>query len=390
MRAAVNLIVALGERYGADALATAQRDAEAHGYRLVRADAPDDRLTAWIDWTFAPSWWSSEARASRTWYAQTGEGEIVGFASFGSPERAYPWLRAYRARADVALFGPYGVAPGHRKRGVGAALLSAALASLAEYAPFALIPAVSGEPLIASYVARTGARIADVYEYDVPLARAVLMASGSGTNVQAVIDAVRAGRLDLALHVVTNDANAPVRRRARAAGIAEEAVVWQRGSESRAAFDERVIAAVGTHAPDLVLLLGWMHLLPAAFVKRYPHTFNLHPAFLPFDPSRDDVVMPDGSRIPAFRGARSPEATIAAGVGWSGASVHRVTAATDRGEIVIRAPLRLAAGTTLEELRALLRPLEHAAVEKAVRRWSFEGGVVNGDTFRETNDAPHA
>ncbi len=374
---AVNLLAALGDRREAHAaLAAARRDAEARGYRLVRAAAPDERLAAWIDWRFAPSFWSSEARAADAWYAETADGAIAGFASFGAPASAfpqrYPWVRRYATRDDIGIFGPFGVAPEHRGAGIGAALLQAAFASLAEHVSQALIPAVSGERLVAMYAARVGATVADTFAYDVPRARAALLASGNGTNVQAVIDAVAAGRLALDLHVVTNDDGAYVRERARAAGVTEEAVVWRRGVESRAAFDERVIAAVAAHAPDLVLLLGWMHLLPAAFVERFPDTLNVHPAFLPFDPDSDDVVMPDGSRIPAFRGARSPEATIAAGVRWSGASVHRVTAATDRGAISVRTPLALAPGTSLEALRAALRPLEHAAVERAIRRWGFE------------------
>ena len=374
---AVNLIATLGDRYGVETLAGAHRDAAARGYRLVRCDGgADDRLAAWIDWTFAPSWWSSEARASAGWYAETSDGALVGFVSFDAPARAsprrYPWLRSYRARADVGMFGPFGVAPTHRKTGIGAALLTAALCSLAARHPLALIPAVAGERLIAMYVARTDARIAGTFTYDVPRARAVILASGNGTNAQTVIDAVGARRIALDLHVVTNDASAHVRDRARRANVAEEAVVWQRGAETRAAFDQRVIDAVAAPSPDLVLLLGWMHLLPPAFLERFPDTLNVHPAFLPFDPSDDDVVVPDGARIPAFRGAHSPEDTIAAGTAWSGASVHRVTAATDRGGILVRTPLELAPGTTLHDLRARLRPLEHAAVVTAIRRWSFE------------------
>jgi phosphoribosylglycinamide formyltransferase-1 len=372
----VNLIATLGDRYGAEALADARRDAEARGYRLVPYAAADDRLAAWVDWTFAPSWWSSEARAAAGWYAETAGGEIAGFASFAAPGEAapprYPWLRAYRERDDVGVFGPFGVAPAHRKTGIGAALLAASLASLAEHRAHALIPAVAGERLIAMYVERADAHVVDTYEYALPRARAVILASGNGTNAQAVIDAVAAGRVALDLHVVTNDAAAFVRERARAAGIAEEAIVWERGEEQRAAFDARVIDAVAQQSPDLVLLLGWMHLLPAAFLERFPETLNLHPAFLPFDPACDDVVVPDGSRIPAFRGAHSPEETIAAGARWSGASVHRVTAATDRGEILVRTPLALAAGETLDGLRERLRPLEHAAVVTAIRRWGFE------------------
>jgi phosphoribosylglycinamide formyltransferase-1 len=368
----VNLSAPLGERYGPAALAGALRAGEALGYRLARVDAPDERLCAWVDWQFAPSWWSSEVRDGSAWYAQTADGAIAGFAAFGARDRSYPWLRAYRERHDVGIFGPYGVAEEHRKTGLGSVLLTAALCGLAERSASALIPAVSGARLIAAYEERAAAQVVDRYEYALRPGRAVILASGDGTNAQAVIDDVRDGRsvLEIAA-IVSNVAGARVRERARTAGIVEEALVWNRGTESRLAFDRRIVAAVARFEPDLVLLLGWMHLLPAAFLERFPETINVHPAFLPFDPADDRVVMPDGSVIPAFRGHRAPEETIAAGVGWSGASVHRVTPAVDRGGILVRTPVRLEPGTTLDGLRAGVRPLEHAAVAKAIRRWSI-------------------
>ncbi len=368
----VNLLAPLGDRYGADALVAAQHDAAAFGYRLTRVDGSDERLNAWIDLHFAPSWWSSETRAGSAWYAQTASGEIAGFAAFGAPDRSVPWLRAYAKRDDIGIFGPYGVAEAHRKTGLGERLLSAALCSLAATSTSALIPAVSGERLIASYEQRANAHVVDHYEHEFRPGRAVILASGNGTNAQAVIDDVLSGNGSLSLAgIVTNDASAYVRERARDAGIAEEAVVWDRKSEARAAFDARVIETVARYEPDLILLLGWMHLLPAAFLERFPETINVHPSFLPFDLGADEVTMPDGSVIPAFRGAKAPEATIAAGVRWGGASVHRVTPETDRGEILVRTPLPLAAGTTLEAFRERIRPLEHAAVRKAIRRWSL-------------------
>ena len=88
----------------------------------------------------------------------------------------------------------------------------------------------------------------------------MILASGSGTNAQAVIDDVQAGNTALTLAaIVTNDATARVRERARNAGIAEEAIVWDRAHQSRPAFDARVIACVEGYQPDLILLLGWMH-----------------------------------------------------------------------------------------------------------------------------------
>jgi phosphoribosylglycinamide formyltransferase-1 len=250
--------------------------------------------------------------------------------------------------------------------------LTAALCGLAEVAPNAVIPAVGGDRLIASYRQRTGARVVETYDFELRSARVVIMASGNGTNAQAVIDDIQAGNTELTIAaVVTNHGSAHVRERAREADLVSEAIVWDRTSETRAAYDARVIEAVARYEPDLILLLGWMHLLPPEFLERFPETLNVHPAFLPFDPSADAVVMPDGSSIPAFRGSRSPEATIAAGAAWGGASVHRVTAATDRGEILVRTPLALEAGTTLAQFRDRVRPLEHAAVAKALRRWSL-------------------
>ena len=369
---AVNLLAALGNRYDAAALGAARAAAESAGYGLLRVDGPDERLAAWIDWRFAPSWWSSEVRAGSAWYAMR-DGEIAGFAAFGARDLPFPWLRAYRARADVGVFGPYGVAEEHRGTAVGPALLTAALCSLAESYPAALIPAVAEGRLAHLYEQRTGAAVVDVFSYDVPKARAVILASGSGTNAQNVIDRAAAGELALDIAaVIANSAGARVLERARDARIAAEPVVWARGAETRAAYDARVIAATARCEPDLVLLLGWMHLLPQAFLERFPETINVHPAFLPFDPRAEDVTMPDGSRIAAFRGGRSPEAAAAAGVRWSGATVHRVTAEADRGAVLVRTPVALHPPLSTDEVHERIRPLEYAAVPKAIRRWGFE------------------
>ncbi len=128
----------------------------------MRVAGPDERLAAWIDWRFAPSWWSSEARAGSAWYAQRGEA-IVGFAAFGARDLPFPWLRAYRGRADVGIFGPYGVAPEFRGSGVGRALLSAALCGLAERYPAALIPAVMADRAHRPLSERAAADVVDEF-----------------------------------------------------------------------------------------------------------------------------------------------------------------------------------------------------------------------------------
>jgi phosphoribosylglycinamide formyltransferase-1 len=371
----VNLIVDFAAgRFGETAAARAREAAAARGYELVCFERADDRLAAWIDWQFAPSWWSAEAQAGNVWQALDARGEIAGFAAFDVRGLRFPWLRGYERDVGIGVFGPYGVAPEHRKTGLGEALLDVALSSLRMQGyTRALIPAVGYDRLITMYETRAGARVADTYRYDSPRRfRATILASGSGTNAQSVFDRVASGVLPLEVGaVVTNTTTAGVIARAERAGVGVRSIVWNRAAETRSAFDTRVTAAVAASQPELVLLLGWMHLLPPGFIDAFSEIMNVHPAFLPFDPQADEVIVPDGSIIPAFRGAHALRDALNARVHWSGASVHRVTAEIDRGAIIVRTPLRLDTIPT-HEVAERLRPIEHAAVAAAIRRWCFE------------------
>ncbi|MDB5028973.1 MAG: phosphoribosylglycinamide formyltransferase, partial [Candidatus Eremiobacteraeota bacterium] len=359
---AVNLLAALDdERYGERALARAHAAAAAAGYTLRRVDGVDERLAAWTDLQFAPSWWSSEAGAGSSWVAER-DGEIAGFASFGARGLRFPWLRRWQGRPDVGIFGPYGVAPAHRKAGVGEPLLTAALCALrgAGYEN-ALIPAVGGERLVAMYVARTGASVVDEFGYETARFRTTILASGAGSNARNVMERVRDGMLPLDVAaVIANDAQAGALSAAREHGVEAIPVVWDRANESRAAFDLRVIDALAATEPQLVLLLGWMHLLPPEFLRRFPETINLHPSFLPLDPSADQVVAPDGTSIPALRGAHALRDALRAGSAWTGVTVHYVTEHTDRGSVLVRVPLAVGDATTEAELRERIRPVEFA------------------------------
>jgi folate-dependent phosphoribosylglycinamide formyltransferase PurN/GNAT superfamily N-acetyltransferase len=362
-------------RFGTDAHARAHALADMAGYVLHEAVQPDETLAAWIDLTFAPSWWSSEMLAGRAWYALATDGSIAGFAAYGARDLALPWLRGYRAETSVGIFGPFGIAPEHRKTGLGEALLIAALASLRElgYAQ-AAIPAVSGDSLIAMYQQRAGGRVVDTYDYVSPHRfRTTLLASGSGSNVQNIIDVVAAGVLPLDLvRIVCNNPNAFVMQRALRSDIPAHVAEWDREGETRAAYDARLIEDVAASEPDLILLLGWMHILPPEFFTRFAHVINTHPSFLPHDPRADATRAPDGTLVPAFRGARAIEAAVAAGARWTGISVHRVTPETDRGEILVRTPLAILQDEEVQPLTQRLRPVEYAAVPAAIRRWIFE------------------
>ena len=116
-------------------------------------------------------------------------------------------------------------------------------------------------------------------------------------------------------------------------------------------------------------MLGWMHVVPAAFLERFPEAINVHPAFLPLDPAADHDVAPDGTRVPALRGAHALRDALAQRIAWIGATVHYVTAETDRGEVLARIPVAVGDAATEEALREKVRDAEFAAVEEAIRGW---------------------
>ncbi len=370
-----NLLVELDERYDPQRVALEKRRIESAGFDIAIHNGASDRVLAWIDDTFGGVW-SSEAYAGANVVVSRANGAPVAFATFDARGLQFAWLRGVAREEGVGLFGPFGVEPSSRRGSIGRAVLAIALCELrARGYRRALIGAVGAPELLAYYARETGASIVETFEIAsfVPRApRTVLLASGSGTNAQAVIDRVRAGLpLDLRA-VVSNKANAKVLDRARAANVHAEIVAWDRALQSRAEYDATLLERVASYEPELVLLLGWMHLLDGRFVDAFPELLNVHPAFLPLDSSRDRVGMPDGSEIPAFRGAHAVRDAFAAGSRWIGATVHGVTLETDRGPVYARKPLQVRAGESEAEAHERLHIYEHQIVEAAIKRWLYE------------------
>lgn len=369
MRELWNLVVDLDERFVFDAPGAA-------GVELSTEDGADERVLAWIDDEFG-GYWSSEARAGRNVVARR-DGAPVGFATFDARALQFRWLRGLAREPGVGLFGPFGVAARERGDGLGTALLFRALGALrARGYDRALIGAVGDKSLLEFYARVAGARVAERFvrrELLEPRARVVIMASGNGSNLQAVLDRVEEKRLPISVAgVVVNDVRARAIERAHKARVPSVAVLpWKRTQETRAGYDARLHAAVAAMAPDMVLLLGWMHLLDERFVEAFPELLNLHPAFLPLDERCDEVTMPDGTRVPAFRGARAVRDALDAACPWTGATVHVVTPFTDRGPVVARKPLRIRAGETDEAVMQRLHPIEHRLVAAAVVRRLYE------------------
>ncbi|MGR4064468.1 MAG: GNAT family N-acetyltransferase, partial [Vulcanimicrobiaceae bacterium] len=275
MRDLVNLTVELDdERFSGEAATRARDSLTRGGYALEGRRSADDTTLAWIDATFG-GWWSSEAYASSNLIARRN-GQLAGFASFDPHGLDFVWLRGAR-ESKAGVFGPFGVAPEERGGILGATLLQLGLASLRERGfARAVIPAVGDDALLRYYAEHAGARAAERYPsapYVERPARAVVMVSGSGTNLQAVLDGAAARRLPIQVAaVVCNNSRAYAIERARKAGVKRVQVLpWERKTgETRDAYDARLMQAVSEERPDVVLLLGWMHLLDARFVEAMP------------------------------------------------------------------------------------------------------------------------
>jgi phosphoribosylglycinamide formyltransferase-1 len=195
--------------------------------------------------------------------------------------------------------------------------------------------------------------------------------SGNGTNLQAVIDAARGGIVPLDIRlVVSNSPDAFALARARNARIPATVIEWDRGVETRAAYGQRLAAAVRESGARLVLLLGWMHVLAPEFLDAgFEGVLNLHPSYLPDDASADTVTFPDGSVSKVFRGAHALRDAIEARVPITGATLIEITPDVDRGPVLARRTFALLSGDDEASALERLHRVEHDVVVEGVLQW---------------------
>jgi len=184
----------------------------------------------------------------------------------------------------------------------------------------------------------------------------VVLASGSGTLCQALIDAVRDSRVDARVAAVVSDrSDAGVLTRARAAGIPAVAHPLARGAD-RAAWDEELTSIVDGFAPDLVASAGFMKLLGASFLARFGgRVINTHPSLLP-----------------AFPGMHGPRDALAAGVKLAGATVFVVDAGIDTGRILLQGAVDVLPDDDVETLHERIKVVERRLLVQAVDDWKKE------------------
>ncbi len=186
-------------------------------------------------------------------------------------------------------------------------------------------------------------------------ARVAVLISGEGSNLQALIDASKAGALGAEIAVViSNRAAARGLERARAAGIPAE-YLGGKGME-RAAYDETLGALLTRYIPDVVVLAGFMRIFTPELVAGYAgRMLNIHPSLLP-----------------AYPGLDTHRRALEARERWHGATVHFVTADLDAGPAIIQYRLPVRAGDTPETLSARVHVGEHIILPRAVQ-WLAAG-----------------
>lgn len=184
----------------------------------------------------------------------------------------------------------------------------------------------------------------------------VIVISGRGSNLQAILDAQRAGQMPVALRaVISNNPSAPGLEIARAAGLTTE-IVDHRDYPERADFDRALRETIDRHDPRLVVLAGFMRVLGADFIDHFAgRLINVHPSLLP-----------------AFRGLNTHARALAAGAREHGASVHFVSNEVDGGPIIVQAPVPVLPDDDAAALAARVLEQEHRILPLAIR-WYLEG-----------------
>ncbi len=191
----------------------------------------------------------------------------------------------------------------------------------------------------------------------------VILISGRGSNLQAIIDATRCGQIPADIKaVICNNPKAPGLSLARAANIPIH-IVDHREFTTREQFDQALIKKIDAYQPRLVLLAGFMRLLSTEFIDHYAmRLLNIHPSLLP-----------------NFPGLNTHERVLQSGTKYHGASVHFVTHEMDRGPIIIQAQVPVKSGDTAETLAARVLQQEHRIYPMAIR-WYLENrlAIKNG------------
>lgn len=189
-----------------------------------------------------------------------------------------------------------------------------------------------------------------------------VLASGRGSNLQAIMDKIAEGSLPLEIAVVISDKeDAFALERAKKAGI-PQVVVVRKSCTDKAEFEAKIDAALRAHDVELVVLAGFMRILSGDFVSKWQHKIvNIHPALLP-----------------SFAGLDAQGQAIRYGAKVSGCTVHFVDEGMDTGPIILQKVVPVDSNDTEESLAAKILEQEHIAMPEALTLWALGKLEIQG------------
>ncbi|MBN1958153.1 MAG: phosphoribosylglycinamide formyltransferase [Desulfuromonadales bacterium] len=192
-----------------------------------------------------------------------------------------------------------------------------------------------------------------------PKLRLAVLASGSGTNLQSLIDQSQQGKLDVEIVlVISNNPQSGALERAASAGI-KNLCINHRNFPQRQDFDRAVVTALQQAKTDLVALAGFMRIISKVFLEAFPQRIiNIHPALLP-----------------AFPGLHVQKKALEYGARFSGCTVHLVDDDVDTGPIILQAVVPIHSNDTESTLAARILEQEHKIYPQAIQ-WFAEGRII--------------
>lgn len=203
-----------------------------------------------------------------------------------------------------------------------------------------------------------------------------VLVSGSGSNLQAIIDNIETGRLDAWIRIIiSNVPDVFALERAKKHSI-PSLVISHKGYKRREDFDKKIVEALQAHEVGLVVLAGYMRVVTAVLLRAFPmRVMNIHPALLP-----------------SFPGTHVWQAEVDYGVKFAGCTVHFVDEGTDTGPIIIQAAVPVYDDDTAETLNARILKQEHKIFSQAIQlyaegRLEIQGRRVLAKGFPKVPDA---
>jgi phosphoribosylglycinamide formyltransferase 1 len=203
-----------------------------------------------------------------------------------------------------------------------------------------------------------------------------VLISGSGTNLQAIIDAIADGTLpnvEIAL-VISNSAQATGIQRALNHRLPVIYLPWRKFPRDASLYEmtpneARIADLLQLFRVDLVVLAGWLRILSAPFLERFNRrVINIHPALLPREGAGEIYTLSNGEQIPVFRGMHAAQMALDAGISITGSSVHYVTPVVDAGPVICQQEVAIEPGDTEDSLQERLKLVEHKLIVEAIKQ----------------------